>query len=228
MILKAVALALPLAVGTAFYAGAGPAWFVGADPYRKQVEKPVATVEAALRNIELDLLSEAGGNGVELTLPQIRRRKNPDGYSWFVMSGRHVAAEMVVRLEPVRKGAATDVRGHVEMGKAPGAAAGIGNARIMQFLFANALDAALAPLAPPGKQLGAEEIARKKQLGQAAMTTARIVADPMALSSDAIGRYQEHRKFEREAEERDRAEEQRRAAGLSFEPGEPMVDLSRP
>jgi hypothetical protein len=225
--LKALAVAIPLSIGTAFYAGAIPSWFVGAEIYRKQIEKPVPTVVNALENIEFDLLSEAGNNGVELALPQIRRRKNPDGYSWFVMSGRHVAAEMVVTLAPVAKGAATDVRGHVEMGTAPGTAPGIGNERIMQFLFANALDAALAPLARPAERLGAEETAKKKQLGDAAMTTAAILADPMAISSEAIERYEEHEKVEREAEERERVEEQRRASGVSFEPGKPMVDLSK-
>ena len=225
--LKALAVAVTLAIGTAFYAAPTSSWLVGPDVYRKQIEKPANIVDTALQNIELDLLSEAGANGVELALPQIRRRQNPEGYSWFVMSGSQVAAEMVVTVEPLRDGAATQVQGHVEMGDAPGAARGIGDARLMQFLFANALDAALAPLMPSAERVGPEETAKKKQLGKAAMTTARILADPMALSSEAIGRYEEHQKFIREVEERSRVEEQRRAAGISFEPGKPMVDLSK-
>lgn len=228
--LAALALAsAPVAAGTAFYAGMMPPWVVGlaGGAYSKQVDRPLAVVSASLSNIELDLFSGAQDEGLRLALSQIRRQQNADGYSWFVMNGDKVVAEMVVTLTPAEGGSATQVLGIVDMGETEGAPPGLGNERVMEFLFANALDAQLADFAPLGARLSAEDLRRKKQFGKGAMTTARMVADPLAIAREGLRRHEEALEDQREFRESQRIEDQRRAAGVTFEPGKPMVDVSR-
>ena len=197
-----------------------PAWVVGTESsYERQIQQPVPVVQAALEGIQTDLFNQGDKTGPQFDLPQVVRSETADGIMWQIVKDGQVTVEMTARLTPTRSGAATKVAGSVKLIRPEHGP----TERAFQLLFANALDAKLAQL-DPASGLNAEQLRDKKQFGDAALTTAAVLEDPMAIARAGLQAEEDERRLEREL--REKRETDQTNAGVNFKPGEPMIDVN--
>lgn len=98
-----------------FFGGSGGA-------YSREVDRPPATVAAAL--VDLDITAQPGAPGTDPSRsggirPSFQFERGPDRLTWTVMSGDRVATRMIALLEPLDGGKRTRVTAQVERGDAP-------------------------------------------------------------------------------------------------------------
>lgn len=249
MSLKALALLVPLALGGAYYSGV-----LGGGSYSRDVDRTPAQVMAALA--DLDVRREPGSPGTDPSRAGgvrslFRTERGTNEIAFVVMSGDKVATRMIAHLEPLDGGARTRVTAEVERGDAPDdfVSPAFRSTSLTMSLFSMALEDELneLTLGPRKSQAECQALERNlleanapagvgdrpASLGQAIGGTARTV---MVLSAV-------------EAELRRQGCDTRGGggfmpvsnvmgsggggpggpvAGTSFEPGRPMVDVSRP
>ncbi len=249
MSLKAFGLLAPLALGGLYFGGV-----LGGGAYSRVVDRPPAQVMAALG--DLDVREQPGAPGTDAgrsggVRPVFRTERGENSISFLVMSGDRVATRMTAILEPLDDGRRTRVTAKVERGDAPDdfVSPAFRSEGMTLGLFSLALEGELDELVAPPRRSRAECIELEEQmlianapagltdrpdnLRQAVGGTARTIvmlggiqAELRRLgcpSGGPDGGFQP-------ISNRMGSAPPAAAAGTpetSFEPGRPMVDLSR-
>jgi len=249
MSLKAIGLLAPLALGGIWFSGA-----LGGGVYSRDVDRPPAQVMAALA--DLDVRGQPGSPGTDPSRsggvqPVFRTERGASSISFLVMSGDKVATRMTAFLEPLDGGARTRVTAAVERGDAPDdfVSPAFRSTGITMGLFAMAIEGELNALTLPPRKSKAECQAlerdlleanapagagdRPGSLGQAIGGTARTVmilhaveAELRRSGCDTNGGGG----FEPVSNVMGNGGAPAPgpgAGGATFEPGKPMVDVSR-
>jgi hypothetical protein len=117
MSLKAFVLMAPLALGGLWATGA-----LGSSVYSRDVDRSPAQVMEAIA--DLDVREQPGSPGTDPSAsggvtPLFRSERTDNSITFFVMSGQQVATKMTAFLEPLDGGARTRVTATVERGDAP-------------------------------------------------------------------------------------------------------------
>lgn len=93
------------------------------DEFARDIAQPPEVVAAALENVDVvnqphaqKALREVG----EKRVPQIVAQRDPDGFSWFVMSNGKSVLRMKAELKPSADGRSTRVSTEVEAGEVEG------------------------------------------------------------------------------------------------------------
>jgi hypothetical protein len=246
MSFKAFALLAPVGLGGMWFAGA-----IGGG-YERVVDRPPAQVMAALG--DLDVREQPGAPGTDPSrsggvAPLFRTERTADSISFVVMSGDKVATRMTAHLEPVEGGARTRVTASVERGDAPDdfVSPAFRSHGITLGLFSLALDGELNELTAPPRRSQAEchEIAerllaaanpggadRPRSLSEGAADGARMIirlhgveAELRRQGCDTSGGANGGQ-F-RPVSNAMGAGGSGPPPGVSFAPGQPMVDVSR-
>jgi hypothetical protein len=243
MFIKAFGIVLPVAVGGLYVSGA-----LSGSAYSREVERPPASVMAALE--DLDITRQPGAPGTDPSasggvMPLIRIERGPDRLTWVVMSGDRVATRMTAIVEPTDGGRHSHVTAQVERGDAPDdfVSPAFRSKGITMGLFGMAVEGELNKLVSPPVDPSKcrEAVARMEQNGiiapqdrpanltQAMGNTAKTIvalnaqeAELRRNGCDTSGTG----KFETPVSAMGEAPPPP-AAGVSFEPGKPMVDVSR-
>jgi hypothetical protein len=225
---------LPMCLGWAVFSGAIPlstlfSW--GSSTH--EVAASPAEVDAALYDLTLEeftgSMMATGPAGLEGR--RVKTSKTEDGRTWTLMEGNKQVLVMTARRTPENGGAATEVTAEVEKGKdydVNNLPAGLRDLNLVKTVFNAALDMELNPLAPPDQRLPrikAEE--RRLAVVTKAMAGA-VMANPMAVAIDARRTEMSMRSSIDEAERASREMEANAAnqppPGVSFAPGQPMVN----
>ena len=245
MSFKAFAFLAPFALGGLWFGGA-----LGGG-YARVVDRPPAQVMTALA--DLDIREQPGSPGTDPAAaggvaPLFRTERTGDSISFVVMSGDRVATRMTAHLEPLDGGQRTRVTASVERGDAPDdfVSPAFRSRGITLGLFTMALEGELDDLIAPPRR-SAEEC---RDLGERLLlaNAAGFDGEPESLSEGiADGARLMIRLHAVEAELRRQGCDtsgggefqpvsnqmgagggapSRPPAGVSFEPGQPMVDVS--
>ena len=210
----------------------------GGAGFSRQIAQPETVVEQALADLDILQLPHtkaklrAGGGGAGGgALPEIRAERTEDGLNWFVMSGGKAVLVMTASLEPGADGASTTVSTYVKAGEAsdaPDVAPLFRSISEMGALFAVAVERELGDYIPRSERTllslqerpygSSAEMAqaiggRMNEVGQIASQLPALEA--RARQEAALARQMEG------------AESHAGASAPSFEPGKPMVDVSR-
>lgn len=186
------------------------------------VERPVTEVYAALDAIDMD---GSGELEVLSQVPQVRKLTVPgQSIAWTVYAGDSPAMTVDIALEPAHEGAATVVRTDITRHKLPA-----GHMVAPAFKVPGGLELALRMQVAHALAPMDSDYAREVQKAQMSALT------PVAMVREANRQFAPHmRKSEngkdawmKENEKRYRAarnDAANRATGVSFAPGQPMVD----
>ena len=247
MPLKIFGLVAPVVLGGLYMAGA-----FGGD-YARDVERPPAAVMAALA--DLDIRRQPGNPGSDAAraggvTPVFRTERTAGSISWTVMSGDQVATRMTAFLEPLDSGRGTRITAAVERGDAPDqrVSPAFQSEGLTLALFTSAIDDEIEEMTAPPRasfeacealveQIAAENIAggsldQPADLKQAVGGTVRNVQRIRAMEArmrragctDASRRAGDP--FPTMSSEMGSAAASG-PGGASFEPGRPMVNVSR-
>jgi hypothetical protein len=243
MPLKLFLFLAPVAVGGWYVAGGA-----GAASFTREVDRPPAQVAAAIA--DLDIRPQPGTPGTDPAAsggvrPDFRSEQSADGVIWTVWSNDKVAVRMIAHLEPLDGGRRTRIRAEVVRGDAPDdqVSPAFRSTGTTLGLFGNALNEEVdAMLAPPRKSR--EECTALEQQ----LLEANAPADGNPLRAIAVVGAVERELRNRGCDTRAHANEPFRpmvsqmgpapppgasavpppqVGGTSFEPGRPMVDVSR-
>jgi hypothetical protein len=245
MTLKAFVLAAPLALAGLWASGA-----LGSSTYSRDVDRPPAQVLAALE--DLDVRRQPGSPGTDPNAsggvtPLFQTERGADRISFFVMSGGKVATRMTALVEPLDGGARSRVTAIVERGDAPDdfVSPAFRSEGITLGLFTMAIEGELNELVSPVRKSRAECQQLEEQLllansgglggrpenlqqglGNGAQTIMRLHAVEAELRRQGCDTSGGGSNFEPVS---DRMSEGGSGgpAGVNFEPGQPMVDVSR-
>ena len=246
MSFKAFALLAPIGLGGMWFAGA-----IGGG-YERVVDRPPAQVMAALG--DLDVREQPGAPGTDPSrsggvAPLFRTERTADSISFVVMSGDKVATRMTAHLEPVEGGAKTRVTASVERGDAPDdfVSPAFRSNGITLGLFSLALDGELDELVSPPRRSLAECQAMEERLlmanaaqfsggepqnlRQGVGDGARVIIGLAAVQAElrrrgCAGAANEGPRF-RPVSNAMGAGGSGPPPGVTFAPGQPMVDVSR-
>lgn len=244
MYLKSFGLLAPVVLGGLWVTG------VLGGGYERTVDRPPSQVIAALA--DLDIRNEPGAPGTDPSraggvTPMIRMEHNADTVTWTVMSGNQVATRMIAHLESIDGGRRTRVTAEVVRGDAPDdfVSPAFRSKGLTMGLFSMALEGELDELTSPAgdpehcRQL-TEQITRENEaahinqhpenLRQAAGSAAQVIIRLNAMH-DQLRRagcfnLPNGNNFSQVSSQMGPAPAQG-AGGASFEPGRPMVDVSR-
>jgi hypothetical protein len=243
MFLKVFGLAAPVAAAALWFSGS----FGGG--YSRNVSRPPAEVMAALE--DLDITKQPGSPGTDPAasggmMPVFRLDRGADRLTWTVMSGDKVATRMTAVVAPADGGAHSRVTAYVERGDAPDdfVSPAFRSKGITMGLFGAALEGELNQLVAPPRADPAtcQELMNRFEasnmaagaggrpssitgaIGQTAQTAMRLHAMDAEMrragcdSGPADGGFVEPRNEMGEAAPP--------VAGVTFKPGQPMVDVS--
>jgi hypothetical protein len=231
MFMKTFCVGGALVAGMLYFTG----WLDGA--YSRDIGRPMPEVLAALSNV--DVRKQPGSPGADAVAsggvtPGFKVTRTQDSVTWTVLSGDKIATTMTAKLEPIDGGKGTHVVGTVEKGDAnPDFVAPVfRSASLTMGLLAMMLESEL------------NELTARRSRGESASAT----SDPSLFKSvqtvvqvnAAYGEYQRTGK-DPLADDETRLRMALRAHGnddedepttgsnpeVSFEPGKPMVDLSK-
>jgi hypothetical protein len=244
MVLKALGLLAPFVAGTLYLSGAL------AGGWSRDVARTPAQVAAAIA--DLDIRKQPGSPGTDPSrsggvAPVFRVERAPDKVSWTVMSRDRVAIRMTALLEPLDGGRHTRVTAEVERGDAPDdlVSPAFRSTGITLALFSSALEEEIDRYLTPAyadaahceklmQQFAFENgIAgfglRPDDIGEAVGNTARIAIRLKAMETELRrnGCDTRSRGFQPISDEMSKGG-MGRTPNVSFEPGKPMVDVSRP
>lgn len=218
MFLRVCGTCAPLVAGAIFYAGSfGKA-------YSRDFDRPPAEVAAALSDLDVSGISGASGS-LYAALPTVRSERTADGFRWTIMSGSEVALVMTARITPTDGGAGSHVDARVEKGRLsdPGKLPPLfRNPGAMQPLFVAALDAELAELDAEGDPAALAAARKRQKIAHGYVAAAQVAANP-----DAIRAEMEKANAMMMEGATPGGSSANAPAGVSFEPGKPMVDVSR-
>ena len=243
--LKAIGFAAPLLAGAYFFAGSFGL-------YSRSVDRPVAEVMASLD--DLDITEQPGAPGSDASRsggiqPLFRLEPGPNSMTWVVMSGEQVATRMTARFEPIDGGRRTKVSAEVDRGSAPDdfVSPAFRSEGLTMALFAMALEAELDELTLPAgdpqkcdqlladfaaRNMASIDMQRQDSLKDAVGDTATIIMRLNAMeaelrrngcSTKSAGEFREISNEMGSGSASPRA----RQPNVSFEPGKPMVDVTR-
>lgn len=174
MILKLMTGAAPLLVGlTVLTMPFGGIRSFGHANFEETVDQPVAAVSNAIADMEMNGLAKEGMARSFF----VRRQRNADGYSWYLMKDGDVLLEMVAKLASADGGKATVVTGEVRPGKGQVASGAVRAA------FNEMLGAELLEVAPLPKRMEPTEIARRQRVAAGKMSTLQLISDPAAVDA---------------------------------------------
>ena len=247
MSIKAMILMMPLALGGLWASGA-----LGGSTYSRDVDRSPAQVMAALS--DLDVRGQPGAPGTDAAAsgglaPLFRTERGPNQISFVVMSGNRVATRMTAMLEPLDGGARTRVTAAVERGDAPDdfVSPAFRSEGITLGLFTMAIEGELNELTGPPRRSLAEcqQLEQdllmansggltgrpenlKEGLGNGARTVIRLHAVEGELRRQGCDTSGRGGGDFADVESRMAGEgPPPEAGGVNFEPGQPMVDVSR-
>lgn len=162
----------------------GGLWFVGAfaaPAYDETVPQPPDVVAVQLAGLEIDSLGDGGGEFS--SLPPVRTEELADGWRWTMDGPNGPSLTFTATLRP--DGGGTRVTGTVDRGDLSGIdSPALKTPGMMETLFAQVLEARLAPRDTPAGRTAAEEAERRAAMASGMMTAARIAADPDAVKRD--------------------------------------------
>ena len=246
MSLKAFILVAPLAMGGLWASGA-----LGSSTYSRDVAGSPTQVMEALS--DLDVRSQPGSPGTDPTVaggvaPLFRTERTANSISFVVLSGDKVATRMTAFLEPLDGGARTRVTATVERGDAPDdfVSPAFRSEGVTLGLFTMALEGELNQLTGPQQRSLAE---CQQMLQNTVIANSGHFNDRPANATEALGNGAQNamRLHAMEAELRRQGCDPQRVAAqtlanlesrmmeeapeepgaVRFEPGKPMVDVSR-
>jgi hypothetical protein len=249
MSLKAFLFLVPVAAGGWYFASGSSGSFT------RDVDRTPAQVAAAIA--DLDIRRQPGTPGTDPAAsggvrPVFRTEQSADAVTFTVWSGNRVATRMIAHLEPLDGGRRTRIRGEVVRGDAPDeqVSPAFRSTGVTLGLFGNALNDEVNLLLSPPRRSRAEcnELERR-------LLEANAPADGNAFRAigvlHAVERELRNRGCDTSAHaDRDQFQGAREAmkgpvsrmgpapsapamsggpatGGASFEPGRPMVDVSR-
>jgi hypothetical protein len=251
MSFKLFGFAAPLLLGGLYVSGAL------SSGYSRDVDRPQAEVMAALTDLDIrEQPGEPGTDPLRSggVIPIFQLEQTSDTMSWVVMSGDKVATRMTARFEPIDGGKHTRVTASVDRGDAPDdfVSPAFRSEAITAGLFSMALESELNELTLPegdpekcaelmkrfeSGSMGSPDMQQQNNLADAFGDTAAAIVKISAFEAElrrngcntdrpAGGMKQVVTRMEpaSSAPSRDRHESR---DGISFEPGKPMVDLSR-
>lgn len=210
------------------------------EPKGHLIAMPVADVYAAIKDMkrgEFKLPSEVaqviGGPDV---MDSVRPERVPnESITWHAKQGKHRAIDITVRLRPSADGQGTLVNlEHVRhpLPRDERASRVEHLQKVVYLRFGQMLSDELLEIDPDFAKKVRKD-ANRPLMAEGYMTAARVAANPMAVMKQARTIENDIRAMEAEFEESER-EAAKRAAhadahkGVSFRPGQPMVDPSRP
>ena len=230
--------AVPAAYFMGAFGGGGIDRVVGASPDK---------VRVALQ--DLDIRSAPGGPATDPTRsggvePTFQLTQEGDEMIWTVMSGKDVAIRMIAHLEPVEGGTRTRVTADVERGNAPDdfVAPAFRSTGVTLGLFSMVLEDELDDLVRPAmvdaaacQKIRDDFINSPPDGAPGFGTTAKTVLRLGALESKlkaagcdtGFGNFEEVPNNLKVAEGSADVSSRRTTGEVSFEPGKPMVDLSK-
>lgn len=211
-----------------------------AEPEGHLIAMPVADVYAAIKDMkrgEFKLPSEVaqviGGPDV---MDSVRPERVPnESITWHAKQGKHRAIDITVRLRPSADSQGTLINlDYVKHPLPKGDRAGrVEHLQKVAYLrFGQMLSDELKEIDPDFAKKVRKD-ANRPLMAEGYMTAARVAANPIAVMKQARTMENEIRAMGAEAE-KSRREAAERAAyadahkGVSFRPGQPMVDPSRP
>jgi hypothetical protein len=249
--LKSV-LALAAIVGAGgYFTGA-----FGGGGYTRTVDRPQAEVMAALESLDVTAQPGAPGSTADAAggvQPLFRLEKAADRMTWYVMSGDKVATAMTATFAPADGGKATRVVASVQRGDAPDdfVSPAFRSSGLTMRLFGMALEGELNELTapPPADPARCDEIRNDMMLGnmaavggrpdnlqqavggtaKAVMRIAATAQQLRAAGCDTDSNQREFKGVSNAMGSGDMSGDARpvHSDEVSFEPGKPMVDVSR-
>lgn len=209
------------------------------EPEGHLIAMPVEDVYAAISDMkkgEFKTPSEVAQNGGGRSLmPSVTAERSLNqSITWHAKSGRHPAIDIAVKLRPSADQQGTIV--NIDYTKHPLPAGEdaelVGYLQKVAFLrFGQMLSDELKPI-DPEFAIQVRRDANRPLMAEGMMTAVRVAANPIAVMKQARQIENDIRAIGEEEEAR-RAEERRNmppppTPGVSFRPGQPMVDPSRP
>jgi hypothetical protein len=243
MSLKSLGLLAPLALGGAWLSGA-----LGGSAYSRVVDRSPAQVMEAIA--DLDVRKQPGSPGTDPSRsggvpPLFRTERGPDEISFVVLSGDKVATRMTAHLEPLEGGKRTRVTASVARGDAPDdfVSPAFRSTGLTLALFSMALEGELNELVGPPRRSAAQcrELTEKLLTANAPS----MAGDPQSLSQGvgnvaqmAIALHAAEAELRRQGCDTSGGADgtfshvsnqmgRPPIGGVTFEPGKPMVDVSR-
>lgn len=244
--LRSLGLLAPVAAGGLYVAGA----FGG--NYSRDVDRSPAEVMAALS--DLDITDEPGRPGTDPSraggvAPMFVLDRTADTMTWKVMSGTQVATSMTANLEPIGDGSRTRVTASVVRGDAPDdfVSPAFRSKAVTMGLFSMALETELDELTLPVggspekcrqimEQMQIDALSRgnvsdERTLGGGAQTILTVHAMAMKMRRAGCDTNGDAGEFtsvsNRMGSAGDDDGTSASLVGPSFEPGKPMIDLSK-
>jgi hypothetical protein len=233
MMIRVLMGILPMTVGALIYSGALPvASLLTGGSYSADIAAPRDHVVSALSDLDLDEITKSGSVPYASSL---KHKRTPEGMVWTLMADGKAMLEMVATLTPSSDGASTYVA--AETRKGPDyderkLATGLQDMTLINTVFSAALEMELNEFAPPAERKTEQQLKEDRMAIVLHATTAKMMANPMAIAVEARRREVEFKDqmAEAEAQQASYAEQEKlRAAnaGVTFEPGKPMVDVSK-
>jgi hypothetical protein len=215
MFLKTFGIGAPILLGGFYFAGALDGG------YSRDINQPLPTVMAALS--DADIRSQPGSPGTDPSAaggvrPFFRTENTKDSITWTVMSGDKVAVTMKAKLEPINDGKGTHVAESDYISPA------FRSKSITMALFASMLESELNELtASKSREAGNGQSRPHGKLSDGIKNAIAIHA--------AYGEYERTGKDPFESggfvDVKENMSEPEATPGVKFEPGKPMIDVSR-
>jgi hypothetical protein len=220
---------IPMCLGWAVYSGAIPLTsFIGGSSTH-DVPAAAATVDASLSDLTLQEFTGSMMDTGPMDAGErwVKTAQIEGGRTWTLMEGKKEVLVMTAHLTP-DGAAATEVTAEVAKGKDHDVnklPAGLRDLNLVSTVFNAALDEELNPLMPEGERLTRIKAEERRLAVVTKAMSAAIVSNPMAIAIDARKRELSFRDSLDEAERASKERESNQPPpGVSFTPGQPMVD----
>jgi hypothetical protein len=221
---------VPMCLGWAVYSGAIPLTFLMGGSSTHDVAASPATVDAAIADLTLQEFTGSLMDTGPMDAGErwVKTAQIEGGRSWTLMEGKKEVLVMTAHETPYDGGAATEVTAEVAKGKdydVNRLPAGLRDLNLVSTVFNAALDEELNPLMPEGERLTRIKAEERRLAVVTKAMSAAIVSNPMAIAIDARKRELSFRDSLDEAERASKERESNQPPpGVSFTPGQPMVD----
>jgi hypothetical protein len=227
---KTLFVAGPLAIGGLVYAGAIPVELFQGAAYSQTVPATPDQVAAAVSDLEF---SEFGNLNTVARGTSLTGRRTEEGYVWTLGLGNKQLVHMTAKFKPVQDGAATYVSAKATPGpdqQMEGAPRGAKDINTMNSIFAAALEEEMNGLFPEGERLSDAEARKRrkdKMITAVAMHTMTHTNEIVADMEAAAARMKKDDAASERRRDQYIAEQRAQANGVTFKPGQPMVDVRR-
>ena len=226
MLYKTLFSVAPLTFGGLIYSGTVPLTAIySSSGISETVPEPVDTVAAAISDLHLNEFGVDTSSGMSFS-----GRRTADAYTWTLFWGGKPVANMIAKLEQREDGKATHVSSevmHLPAAKDPGMPGGVKDLATLRTIFDAALEEELNSLRPEGERLPAEEATKLRRGKMVTATAVHTLTHQKEIMSDLDKMADEWKERDAESARQAAAGDVSTDSGVTFEPGKPMVDVSR-